>query len=45
MHKELHPKSDVDRLYVSRNVTLADDFTLEDWRVVKVQLEVKKIIF
>ena len=45
MHKGLHPKSDVDRLYVSRNVTLADDFTLEDWWVVKVQLEVKKIIF
>ena len=31
MHKGLHPDSDVDGLYVSRNVTLADDFTLEDW--------------
>ena len=31
MYKGLHPKSDVDRFYVRRNVTLAEDFTLEDW--------------
>ena len=31
MHKGLHPNSDVDGFYFSKNVTLADDFTLEDW--------------
>ena len=31
MHKGLHPNSDVYELYVRGSVTLADDFTLEDW--------------
>ena len=50
MQKGLHPNSDVDGVYVSRNVTLADEFTfpdkftLEDWCAVKLQLEVKKMI-